>query len=320
MNGMPEIRLLLLVVLGLAGVWMAWYRARHEKKRDGALVTSAVFGIVAAGALVFGIMNTASEFSLVGVARSVVGVTFALSLAGLAAALVLFKSRAVRWSAAAAGALALVSAAPSVAEGGWFGDNERFTRMRATATEVARLPLDGRAGRLALSPDGSRFLVQNYESDDDDDDDPRPRRDSRYTIGVIGGAKRDFTASLAEFADDQHLLMLHPTDSGLELRLEGVDSGTVWTASLPVLRRPALSVSPHDRTWSIIADQTGDSIVVVSGVFDKPEVVVRHFANDRAKIMEQGRSERMVVGDRLILPGMDIQNMSTSKAIFGLRP
>jgi hypothetical protein len=322
LNG-AEARLLILGALGIAAVWMAWYRARHEKKRDGVGLTAGVLGAIAAASLVFGAMHAMSEFSFSGVAQSAVGVAFTLSLAGVAAALVMVPRRPVKWGAAAAGALALVSAEPSIAASGLFGNTGVFTRTQATATEIGRIALGSRAGQLHLSPDGSRFLVQDY---DEDNEDSRVGNGSRFTIGAVaGGETRHFAASHADFADDEHVLVLQENNAGGEIRLERADSGVVWSASLPRLRQPMLSVSPHDQSWAIVADDAkGDSLVVVSGVFEKADFAMRRFANaDRSKSNARGALDsyqRFVVGERVILPELDLQRMSSPASVFGFRP
>ena len=312
----------ILGALGLTAVWMAWYRARHEKKRDGILLTGGVLGGVAVASLVFGAMQTAGEFSLSGVAQSAVGVAFALSLAGLAASLVMVPRRDVKWGAAAAAGLALASAGPSIAMSGLFGNTDAFTRTQAIATEIGRISLGARAGELRLSPNGSRFLIQDYDEDGDDSD---VARASRFMIGAVGGGEtRHVSALHAEFADDEHVLILQQSNNGLEMRLEQADSGVVWSASLPRMRPPTLSVSPHDHSWAVVADDPkGDSLVVVSGVFDKADFVVRRFAGDRAKGGGRGsldNYQRFVVGERVILPELDMQRMSSPASVFGLRP
>ncbi len=316
-----EPQLLILGVLGMAAVWMAWHRARHEKKRDGVGLTAGILGVVAAASLAFGASQAMGEYSLSGVAQSAVGVAFALSMVGLAAALVMVPRRTVKWGAAAAGGLALLSAGPSITGSGLFGNAGTFTRTRATATEIGRVALGSNAGALHLSPNGSRFLIQGLEEDGDDSD---VRNALRFTIGAVDGigVTRSVAASQADFADDEHLLVLQETKTGAEVRFERADSGVVWNTSLPSLRQPVLSVSPHDHSWAIVADDPkSDSLVFVSGVFDKADFAVRRLANDRSKndARRADGYQRFVVGERVIVPEFDIQRMSPVPG-FGLRP
>jgi len=106
------------------------------------------------------------------------------------------------------------------------------------------------------------------------------------------------------------------------VRFERADSGVMWSATLPRLRQPMLSVSPHDHSWAIVADDLkGESLVFVSGVFDKADFAVRRLANDRSKrnVRRSDSYERVAVGERVILPEFNIQRMSPVPGL-GLRP
>src|SRR6185436_18950474 len=192
---------------------------------------------------------------------------------------------------------------------------------QATAIETGRIALGSNAGALHLSPNGSRFLIQGLE---DDGDNSGLRSALEFTSGAVdgGGDTRSFAGSQADFADDEHLLVLQESKAGIEVRFERADSGVVWSVALPRLREPLLSVSPHDHSWAIVADDLkNDSLVFVSGVFDKADFTVRRLANDRSKsnVRRSDSYERVAVGERVIVPEFNIQRMSPVPG-FGLRP
>jgi hypothetical protein len=81
----------------------------------------------------------------------------------------------------------------------------------------------------------------------------------------------------ADFIDNAHILTLHRAAASFEVRLENVaDSSVVWTAALPAVRHPALTVSRADRAWAVSdLDSRADSIVYIGGEFDSPTMDVR---------------------------------------------
>jgi hypothetical protein len=82
---------------------------------------------------------------------------------------------------------------------------------------------------LRLSPNGSRFLIQGLEDEGDASD---VRNALEFTIGAVegGGDTRNFAGSQADFADDEHLLVLQENKDRVEVRFERADSGVVWSA------------------------------------------------------------------------------------------
>jgi Zn-dependent protease with chaperone function len=315
------LRPIVLAVLGALALWITWHRVRREGKRDGLRLTLLAMGGLSAITGVIGAMM-ATDMPIREIATQSIVPAFALMLVGLASALALGRSRASRTAAAVAAAIAIAAISPSIATMRLLGGGDAFARTRATASEIGRVVLGTGAAGLSVSPTGDRFLVRQFEYDGDDDEEV-PKKEFSYTLGDFHGSKRNFAALEAELVDDAHVLVLHRVDGALELRLETLDSIAVWTKRLPALRRPALTVSPRDRRWTIVdEDPQVDSVLVISGTPDVAEPLVRRLPSSRAgggrrRVYNVGG--HIIVGERIIVPAIDYSRQRpTSLAMFGL--
>jgi len=199
--------------------------------------------------------------------------------------------------------------------------------VRASATEVARVALDGNAMQLSVSPKGDRFLVREIPegAEDDEDEEGSRRLKPRYIVGSFNGAKRRFEALQAALVDESHLLVLRRAEGGLELRLESEDSAAVWTLHLPPARFPVLTVSPRDHRWTILSEERElDSVLVMSGNGDGGAPVVRRMATGRRGRRERGAydmGQTLTLGDRVVAPAFEYKRRGpTMLAMFTMTP
>jgi Zn-dependent protease with chaperone function len=267
-----------LLALGGAALAVGWHRIRREQRRDGAATALWILG-GASGLALVAIVGIALELSAREAAQRGPFGALALLLIGIAAVVIATPPRRGRRVALAPAAGAFVVALPLLASADL--TSKDFTRVRVAAREVGRVTLSSTASSLRLSPDGSQFLVRELGAGGGDYDDEDASGDGgaggRFVVGDFGANRRTLSAMDADFIDNAHILTLHRAAARFEVRLEDVaDSSVVWTAALPALRRPALTVSRADRAWAVSdLDPRADSIVYITGTFDSPAMEVR---------------------------------------------
>lgn len=314
-----SLRYAVLVVLGIAAIWIAWSRSRRDEKRDGLRTAAITLGGAAAVMLLIAAV-TATAIPIRAAVQRPAFESLSLSLVGFATILQFYRTRTARIGAAASLAVAMAALAPSIAALDLFGSASRFARLQVIAREVGRVTLEGNAMELSVSPKGDRFLVHEYGSGEDevDDEEADGSRAARlyYTVGSFDGTKRRVDALQAALVDESRMLMLRRVESGLELRLEGEDSAAVWSMRLPNMRRPALTVSPRSQRWTILGnDSSADTTIIVSGALTGGEPAIRRLASgERARngsgIYSMGRA--FSVGGRLVSPTFEYKGSASS--------
>lgn len=159
-----------------------------------------------------------------------------------------------------------------------FGNRDGLTRMTAHAVETGRVELSGSLTGLRLSPDASRFIVEQFGYDSRERS--QAIRSGRHVIGTLSGRRREIDAMRVEFVDNEKLLVLREVDGKLDLRLEHADSAAaVWATQLTALFDPKLIVSPRDGTWMVAGgDWESDSVLVLRGTIVSPEWRAHRFA------------------------------------------
>jgi hypothetical protein len=310
LDTMNLLAIALLLALGTASLWRAWKRsrspgsqtARRENPRQTLFVlagVAALIGILAA--------LTTRQMSLAQLGATPLLPALSMALAGIAGALLVSRSRSANIGAGANALAAIILALPTLQASGLLTRRAHLIRTHATAVEIGRISLPLNTMSVALSPDGRRMLTRRYEND-------RAGGFFHYTARSLDGAPRELDALQAEFTDSDHLLSLRRTGDTLSLQLERADSSSVlWTSKLSAAFAARLSVSPSDRTWSVIVEKTviaetegDDSVVVFSGVVDSPSVSTRHLASTRSVVLN---GEGLVaIGSRLIMPAYDLGN------------
>ena len=299
-----------LLALGGAALTVAWHRTRREQRRDGAATALWILG-GAAGLALVAIVGIALELSAREAAQRGPFAALALLLIGIAAVITAIPPRRGRRLALAPAVGAIAAALPLLASADL--TSKDFTRVRVAAREVGRVTLASTASSLRLSPDGSQFLVRELGGGDYDDEDASGDggASGAFVVGDFGANRRTLSAMDADFMDNAHILTLHRAAERFEVRLENVaDSSVVWTAALPAVRHPALTVSRADRAWAVSdLDSRADSIVYIAGEFDSPTMDVRRLP---AVVNVNGRPSypvgRMVhLGRRVVFPRYDFR-------------
>jgi Zn-dependent protease with chaperone function len=252
-----------LALTGILAIYVAVRLVRAGEANAHLRLTMAVLPIVAAitGAGVIAQAAQMSSSSLVG--APLMG-AFATALFGVAAALFTVQTR---WSKPA-GYAGLVVAAAVAAVG---IDRTSVALQRTLVEDTARATLEGetRLGSMAralrVSPDGGHFLAARMPASFRAATVPK----TSLVTGRVGGPSRDVVGLDGDFVDDVRVMIVAPADSGLELRLEGVEDGvTTWADTVvgAALSEPRLFVDRAAMSWAIVAtDADSDRTVVLGG-------------------------------------------------------
>ncbi len=305
----PELGAAALALVGALALSTAWRRARSQARDDGARLALIVLTATTVLVLIPLVM-AAPALPLDQLARLPLLPTLAVSLLGLAAALVAAGKRAGRWSGLAAGSAGLVCGALVLSVSDIRGTGEPLARTTARAEVLQRVEFDTPVSGLQLSPGGARYVVQ------------RPGEPTmtgapgqyaiRYEVGDFSGARREIDAMQIAFMDDDRVLVLRAGTQGAELHLERADSDLVlWTTTLPTLLAPRLAASPHDGTWSVVGEEgRSDSLYVLAGAAVPGGVVHRFAPLDSVSGMDELVFEG---GTRVIIPALLLRGrVSTS--------
>jgi hypothetical protein len=307
--------LITLVILGVACVAVAAHRVWREQKRDGTKLTLIVLGAwtTALAAVALFALAQASTSEL---ADFRVLPALAVNLLGVAATLLVWRTRTARIAAGATVIAAGVTAA------GQFSIATRpaeakLSHLSASAAEVDRVELAPGFTGLRVSPSGSRFLLQRYDGRDGE----RGRPSIRHLVGSFDGSRRDVDAMNVDFIDDEHLVTLRRRDNGVEVRLELADrDSTIWSASFPMLDDAKLTVSSPRHTWTLVGSESiSDSLLVVTGTVASPEPTMHRFGDlDSLSAVEQ---LVFAGGNTLLVPVFNVQRkFSMPLALFGFYP
>jgi Zn-dependent protease with chaperone function len=257
--------------MGILSLILASSRVRAGGKRDGVRLTLLVLGGTAALLLAMAayaaLSVTTSEFVELPLAPAL-----AVTLLGGAAVLAISGARRARASGFAVSVAAALTTSPALIAAGEQKDGIQLTRATTEAVEIARVDLGAAANGLRLSPRGTRFVVQQLGRGTQAGSPFAPS--VRHIIGTEEGARRTLNAAHIEFLDEDHVFVLLPADTSLELRLERADSAvTLWSARLPELFGPRLVVFPANRSWAIVGTETTtDSLIVLTGNAHAPDV------------------------------------------------
>lgn len=298
------IPIVVLAALGALGLWRVWHRRRHDAGQDalhdaGSRAALLVLGGLAAIVLLL-VGIAATDLPPASLAQLPLVGTLAITLAGLAAALVTTSARRARATAAALATAGVLAAATAVWSMDAFGAHRGgLTRTRVAARETGRIPLPRNTSSVQLSPDGDWFLAQHVELAES--------REGRfpYTLGSTSGVRREVHAVAAAFTGGHQLLALRTIGDSLGLELQDVDSsGALWRQALPRLTNPRLAVSPGDRAWVVSGiDEATWTPVVVTGRVGSPSTAVRRLRRADAAGVMMGVVR---VGERLVVPAYDL--------------
>jgi hypothetical protein len=265
----PVFGLGIAAVLGVVALVVAWKQRRDAPA--SARLTMIVLGGVVALLLVSSAVLVVWGTNVAELATSPTLPALATTLLGIAALLALSGRRQARWGAAGVGALALAVTAPSMVASDVFESMQELESLTMGLVQVAQVPVESASG-LRLSPNGTRFLVQRFDSRTYD----RFRGASamQFVLGDSSGIRRRIEALSVEFTDDEHLLVVRAGDGALELRHERTDVDSVlWTSRLPDLYGPQLLVAPRDDTWAVVGEEAGtDSLLVATGSSASAEI------------------------------------------------
>ncbi len=264
----PAVATAVLVAIAASALWMAWRGYRRERAQASDRATLGVLGAAALLAMAALVLEP-SGMGLVALADSSALGAFCVATGGLAAALLVSGARWARWAGGAAMAAALLAASMRLQSATLM---PRMTSTAAAAVEEGRLSLGGTVSDVRLSPGGGRYLVQRFSQA------ARRRPELDYLVGTLGGSQRRIPdAVAAAFADDDHVLALHAAGDSLVLQLEKADrDSVVWSAPVPELFDPRLTVSPGDGTWTVTGQLPTDSAFTGSGMLSAPAMHSRH--------------------------------------------
>jgi Zn-dependent protease with chaperone function len=297
------------LVFGVGAMTQAWGHAQRGK-RDGLRLTLLVLGVLAA-LMIGGVAIAAPRMSL----RELGDISFlpalAATLFGLAAAVIVTRARAWRWSGAAFSAAALGVGVLTVVNAKDSSPSE-FARASAQATEIRRVNLGTTMpSNLRLSPSGAHFVLEQqgrygYSR----------TGSKRQLISLGSGAQREFDALQAEFIDDERVLVLRHAGDSMDLRLERADSGFVeWKAKLPWLDDATLIVS-RDGSWTVAgAAPEQDSLIVLSGATGPPIRPVRKLAFDS---LQSHQRVVMPGGSRVLTPVFAVLHTNPLMSYLGV--
>ncbi len=308
----PELGAAALALVGVLALSTAWRRVRTQARDEGARLV--LLALTATTLLVLiPLVMAAPDLPRDQLARLPLLPTLAVSLLGLAAALIAAGKRAGQRSGIAAATAALATGAVVLSASDIRGTGEPLARTTARAEVLQRVEFDTPVSGLQLSPGGARYVVQRP--------DEVPMREApgqyalRYVVGDFADS-RDIDAMQIAFLDDDRVLVLRAVEQGAELHLERADSDLViWTTTLPTLLAPRLAVSPRDGTWSVVGEEArSDSLYVLTGTAT-PGGVVRRFAPlDSVSGMDQLVFDG---GARVIIPALLLRGrVSTSLAML----
>jgi Zn-dependent protease with chaperone function len=300
----PELGLAAVAGLGILALMMTWRQVRSRGKCDGVRLTLVVLGAAASFVLLL-IAVAALSLPTAQLLELPLIPALTLTLLGVGSVLMISQSRgARRWGIAAAAAALLMTSPVIITAGTLDGDSE-LALTNAHAVEIGRITLPQYGSELRLSPDGSRFLVRQF--------DPEMRasssaaRPARYIVSRVNGEPREILAAAVEFLDDERVLVLRGVGETYELRLEQVSSDSVlWTAPLPELYQPKLVVTAGQMSWGVTGAEVGtDSLLVITGNAASPETRFHRFEFwESESVMDY-----MILddGERLIVPAFDPQ-------------
>ena len=282
-----RIGLVAMVVIGLFAIYTA---ARLVRAGEATATLRLTMAVLIGVAVLMGtgvVMQTIRTPSIPLIGSPVLS-GFGTALFGVAAALFTLPAR---WSRPAAYA-GLVTAAMFVT----LGVDRNALRLRraltedsARATPGSQSELTGLARDLRVSPDGSHFLAVRTAMGIR----PNAARRPALVTGRVGSPARDVVGIDGDFVDDGRLLLVDLLDSGVELRLEGVDGGApLWADTLlNTGMTGARIVIDHDAgSWALLGtDESGDQTVVFAG-----------------RIGEKGGVRRAAVPDTIVMTGEPI--------------
>lgn len=251
-----------MALLGVAALYLAASRAKTEEPRTGFRVTTGTLGALTALAAVSLVWQAITGPLDVVVGAPLAG-TVAVALLGTAAPLFTLRRPAARRMALGSVAVAALIAAAGV-DWGALARRWALPRVTATVTPVADIQLPRTAQGLRLSPGGTGFMVTQVPAIG------RPLRGGAYTlsVGEFGGASRNLAGIAADFVDDEHVLVLAPLDSSIEVRLERADAAglPVWADTLAMFGDVRLQVDRAARAWTVAGDDyVTDGYAVLTG-------------------------------------------------------
>ncbi|HUQ82449.1 MAG TPA: M48 family metalloprotease [Gemmatimonadaceae bacterium] len=244
-----------LAAIGAGAIFTAWRMARGGEQRQNVRVVIMTLGfsaIVVLAAVVQLAVRT--PVSLAG--QSLMGALGTL-IVGIAAATFFVQARWNRIAAVGAVVAGIALATVGVDAKAWTLRNA-LTQTAATATLDSQMPLGVVAAGLRVTPDGEHFLATPMRTGRR----PTSRQAATLLLGRFGGTVRELAAVAADFVDDERVLTLDALESGMELRIERVDSGAavVWADTLTgvELVDPRLVIDRDSSSWAIIGESADD--------------------------------------------------------------
>jgi len=252
------------IVLSLVLFWIARRRLGDEADTQGRLVLAVVVLLVAALPSAFGFMVGVETGWIEG--RSVVsqypGMTVAL--AGIAAALVYVRRRAL------AALAALAACGPFLLAALVTGGEGLNDPLRAPPTSIALDTIATReigsfdVPRIAVgvrsSPTGAVHAVELRDVDDEYEDDSAAAAPlaPRFEVGPLDGPRATIEGFELGFVDDRRVLVVAVAEGRAEIREVNLrDPKRVgWKASIPYLVQPHLSVDPESASFRLVGKDT----------------------------------------------------------------